>query len=83
MRTIRVLIAVPAIANRLINFHALPVCIQFIGHDQRQSGANYGAHFRAMSNNPDSSVRLDTHEYIGMKCGLVCVTKGIVGLLSP
>src|SRR5580700_4592083 len=54
MRTVSVLIAVSGITDRLINFHALPVRIQFVGYDQRQSRANYGTHLRAMSNNPNS-----------------------------
>ena len=83
MRTVRVLIAVSRIADRLINFHALPVGIQFIGYHQGQGCANYSAHFRTMSNNPDGSVGLDTHKHIGMKSGIICVSMPIVGLLSP
>src|SRR5882762_11368238 len=63
VRTVSVLIAVPGIADRLIDFHALPVGLQFVGHDQGQRGANYGAHLRTMSDNPDRSVRFDTYKH--------------------
>src|SRR5271156_2903084 len=83
MRTVSVLIAVPRIANRLINLHTLPVGIQFVSHHHGKSGANYRAHFRAMSDNPDSSVSLDAHKNIGMKCGVIGVSAHAGGLLSP
>src|SRR5882762_61903 len=82
VRTVSVLIAVPGIADRLIDFHALPVGLQFVGHHQGQRGANYGAHFRAMRDNPDRSIRFDTYKHIGMKCGIICVGTHIVGLMA-
>src|ERR1700731_4728712 len=83
MRTVGVLIAVSRVTDRLIDFYALPVGIQFVGQDHRQGGSNDGSHFRAMSDNPDSSVRLDTDEHIGMKRGIICVSTHIVGVVSP
>src|ERR1700756_772585 len=83
MRTGGVLIAVSRVADRLINFYPLPVGVQFVGHDQGQSGANYGSHFRAMSDNPNGSVRLDTDEHIGMKRGIIGVSTHIVGFVWP
>src|SRR5246127_6008226 len=62
MGTVGVLIAVSRVTDRLIDFYALPVGIQFVGHDQGQSGSNYSSHFPATSENPDCCVRLDTHE---------------------
>src|SRR5205807_3578957 len=82
MRTVRVLIAISRVTDRLINFHALPVGVQFVGQDHRQSCANYGSHFRAMSDNPDSSVRLDTYKYIGMQCGIIGVSANATGVVS-
>src|SRR5580692_10121721 len=83
MRTVRVLVAVSRIADRLINLHTLPVGIQFVSQNHGKSRANYGAHFRAMSDNPDSSVSLDAHKNIGMKRGVVGVAAHAGGLLSP
>src|SRR5579864_6316695 len=82
MRTVGVLIAVSRVTDRLIDFYALPVGIQFVGHDQGQGGSNYSSHFRAMRDNPDSSVRLDTNEHIGMKRGIIGVSAYIIGLVS-
>src|ERR1700758_3073174 len=82
MRTVGVLIAISRVADRLIEFYALPVGVQFVGHDQGQSGSNYSSHFRAMSDNPDPSVRLDTYEHIGMKRGIIGVSTYIIGLVS-
>src|SRR5580704_9439014 len=83
MRTVSVLVAVPRIADRLINLHTLPVGIQFVSQNHGKSRANYRAHFRAMSDNPDSSVSLDAHKNIGMKGGVVGVGAHAAGLLSP
>src|ERR1700746_261033 len=81
MGTVGVLIAVSRVTDRLIDFYALPVGIQFVGHDQGQSGSNYSSHFRAMSDNPDCSVRLDTYEHIGMKRGIIGVSTHFVRLV--
>src|ERR1700751_3361053 len=63
MRTVGILIAVSRVTDRLIDFYASPVGIQFVGNDQGQSGSDYSSHFRSMRDNPDSSVRLDTDEH--------------------
>src|ERR1700746_3536466 len=81
MRTVGVLIAVSRVTDRLIDFYAPPVGIQFVGDHQGQSGSNYGSHFRAMSDNPDTSVRLDTYEHIGMKRGIIGVSTHFVRLV--
>src|SRR5246127_5734909 len=82
VRTVGVLIAVSRVTDGLIEFYALPIGVQFVGHDQGQSGSNYSSHFGAMSDNPDCSVRLDTYEHIGMKRGIIGVSTHIVGIVS-
>ena len=48
MRSVRVLISIARVADRLFEFHPLPVRIQFIGQNQWDRSAAAGAHLRAV-----------------------------------
>ena len=71
MRAVRILRAVAFVAEGLFEFHALPVGIQFIGQNQRHGSAAGRAHFRAMGDDVDCSVGIDSHEYVGVQRGMV------------
>jgi hypothetical protein len=55
-----VLRAVLDVAGRLNNLHAVPVGLEFIGHNHGQSGAASRAHFGAVRHDFNRAARLDS-----------------------
>ncbi len=73
MGAIGVLIAVAVIADGLIDNDLFPVGVQFVGDNERQRGADYGAHFRAACDDVDCAVGFDAEKNIGVKWSAVRV----------
>jgi len=66
-RAIGVLVAVLGAALCLDHFHARPVGLQFVGEHHGQSGANAGAHLRAVCHDRHQSGLVDRDIHIGRK----------------
>ena len=76
MRSIRVLVSVARVADRLFQFHALPVCIQFIGKNERDGRAAGGTHLRPMSHDKHGAIGINSHKGVGVQDSLVGVSGG-------
>ena len=78
MRSIRVLISVARVADRLFQLHPFPVRIQFIGQNEWDGSAAAGAHLRPVRHQIDGSVGIDSHKHAGVQDGAVGVrTRGV------
>ena len=82
VRAVGVLRAIAGIADGLLKLHALPVGVEFVGDDQRQTGATGGAHLRAMRNDVDSAIGVDGEKEIGMENRVIERGGGAVGVGS-
>jgi hypothetical protein len=58
-RTVGVLVAVRGVAESLLDAHAAPVGVQFVGGHERQRGADAGAHLRTVGDDEDRAVGFD------------------------
>jgi hypothetical protein len=67
MGPVSVLISISFVADGLIDFHAVPVRVQLIRHNQRKCRADRGAHLRAVRNDVHRPVCFYSHEHIRMK----------------
>ena len=67
MRGIRILGPIPFVSYRLNDLHAIPLSIQFIRQNTRQSGAAPIPHFGTVRNDINHPIRLYTNKYIRMK----------------
>ena len=67
MRGIRILGPIPLVSYSLNDLHAIPLSIQFVRQNTRQSGAAPVSHFGTVRNDINRPIRLYTNEYIRMK----------------
>ena len=71
MRSVSVLVAISRVADRLFDFHPLPVRIQFIRQNEGDGSAAGGTHFRAGCHQIDGSIGIDSHKHAGVQGGAV------------
>src|SRR6202035_1286990 len=82
MRSVGILISIARVANRLLQFHPLPVGIQFVCQNERNRSAAAGAHLRAVCYQMHGSVGVDSNKSAGMK-GRAIGVGGRRSLLRP
>src|SRR5215475_6300288 len=70
MRAVGILVAIFFVAGSLDDFYALPVGIEFVGCNQRNSGAAAASHFAAVRDDENSSVGVDCEPNVGRKRAL-------------
>ncbi len=71
-RSVGVLVAeLDLVAMGLLDAHARPVGLHFLGHDHRQAGADAGAHLGAVRDDGDDAVGRDRDEHARIHHGAV------------
>jgi hypothetical protein len=58
-RPVGVLVPVALVAESLLDGHPSPVCVELVGGDQWQRGADTSAHLRSVSDDEDPAIGLD------------------------
>src|SRR5262249_37881675 len=77
VRSVGVLLAVPGIADGLVNPYFCPISIEFVRDDQWKCRAAAASHLGAMGHDGDGTISCDTQENIWSKKN--CCIAGSVG----
>src|SRR5258708_35650943 len=71
MRAVRILISIALIADGLLELHALPIGFEFIGQDKRERRADSRSHLRAMRDDENPSVRINSEIHAGIQHSVI------------
>src|SRR5258708_15830814 len=71
MRAVRILISIALIADGLLELHALPIGFEFIGQDKRDRRADSRSHLRAMRDDENRPVRINSEIHAGIQHSVI------------